>query len=119
MRWPTGSFAVRGGRHRLSHVTVLDEPTCVVTLIAATPAYAIGHIDPAIEQSYRAVGRSLGSQARAESYPQCLFLTRRSAKRGCWARSDVEAYFAKPASGSCTRRRTTWLVGRDDEAALS
>ena len=77
-------------------VTVLDQPTRVETLIAATPAYAIGpYIHPAIEQTYRAVGRSLGSQARAESYPERLFLTRRSAKRACRNRSDVEAHFAE------------------------
>ena len=77
-------------------VTVLNQPTRVETLIAATPAYAIGpYIHPAIEQTYRTVGRSLGSHAPDESYPDRLFITRSSAKRACRNRSDVEALFTE------------------------
>ena len=90
-------------------VTVLDQPTRVETLVAATPAYAIGpYIHPAIEQTYRTVGRSLGSHAPDQSYPDRLFITRARRSEPAGTAATWRRFSRKRASGSCTRRSTTW-----------
>lgn len=76
-------------------VAVLDEPVEVETLVATTPAYAIGpYIHPAMAETYAAVRRSLLRQAPADERADRLFLTRRSPKRSCTNQDEVEALFA-------------------------
>lgn len=79
-------------------ITVLDAPVRVETLVATTPAYAIGqYVHPEIRPTYHRLGEALGAAAGRDGGHRAerVFLTRRSAKRSCHNAGTVEELFER------------------------
>jgi capsular polysaccharide biosynthesis protein len=77
-------------------ITVLDEPARVETLVATTPAYAIGpYVHPEYLTTCHSLGRTLATAAEGGPRAERVFLTRRSDKRRCHNADEVEELFER------------------------
>lgn len=76
-------------------IVLLDGPTRVESLLAATPMLSHpNYIHPDLREMWGKVGRSLRSAAPDRQYPARIFCSRRVTKRSCHNSGEVETLFA-------------------------
>ncbi len=76
-------------------LVLLDAPTRVETLVAATPAFSQpDYVHPAVRDVYRRTGDTLAAGAPDRTYPERIFCSRRGAKRACRNAGEVEELFS-------------------------
>jgi hypothetical protein len=86
--WEHELFTAAG----VGEYVVLRDPVRVETLLAATPAYAIGsYVHPEIHATWATTGAALAARAEPGPRPRRVFLTRAPGKRSSTDAAAVEA----------------------------
>ena len=89
--WERELFSAAG----VDDYVVRRRPALVETLVAATPAYAIGYyVHPRIHERWAATGAALESRAAPGPRPERIFFSRPAGKRDCSDAAEVEALAA-------------------------
>jgi capsular polysaccharide biosynthesis protein len=90
--WEHELYAAAG----VDEYVVLPGPARVETLVAATPAYAIGsYVHPEVHATWARAGEALAARAAPGPRPPRVFLTRLTGKRSCTDAPQVEALAAE------------------------
>jgi capsular polysaccharide biosynthesis protein len=75
---------------------VTPGPVRVETLFTASPMFTMPHyVHPAIEETWTRIGDHLDAAAADRDYPRRIFCSRRTEKRGCRNRGEVEEIFVR------------------------
>ena len=77
-------------------LVLLEEPTRVERLLAATPMFSMPHyVHPGVADVWRRTGDALAARATTEPQHDRVFISRRIAKRSCRNASEVEELFVR------------------------